>query len=675
MGLREDGLRVYGYWETLAHFIRIGWEDAEGKYNWAKSEEIIKGLAERGFNLYVTQFQKGYGFEAEARAREDTREVANLCHKHGMYVGGYLRWSTFVPETLKQEMPDCVERFATKTIYGQPSRYGASYWRFMPCPSSVEFLEYMEKHIAVAVEDIKVDAIFVDGIALRLEPFTCHCPRCYDGFREWLNNRYPTAEEQYKRFGFSGFDHVELPDARFGPVQVWVPAKLREPIAQEWMFFRCSLLAKLWKFIVDAAHKRNPECFVVGNTSLYPHLNVGSYSAVELQQIIHCGSDGLFTEEHEFNAAHLSDDDRLQGYFESGKKLRKYGKFMFAYNRPAMWDNAAFPMEARRRSMAHQMAFANDATGVYVPDGFKVGEWPQVDVSYHQFHRDNRELFHKTLPAHDVAMYYSDRTRALNCGTPIISNHLALDVLMRSHVPFGYVMAGDHSFISDYKAIILPEIECMSVDEVDTIVRYVNDGGGLVVVGANTGRLSELGLLHKKVISAALGLEWNASTAAFTARVGKGRVAFVPVLVAPEGTPTELAAKMSYTLPYYEVKPNTWHPPRNGDDLLNALKWVSRGFTFDILAPRTVMAEFAVQDKSGRYLVHLVNFDLKNDVGPFEIITNGLGKVKKVEVFSPDDPVPQAEVYDGDEPGQHAVGVEGFARYIVLAIDAKGPGK
>ena len=672
MRLREDGFRVYGFWEPLAHYIRLGAEDAQGHYEWGKSEEFIKGLKERGFNLLVTQFQKGYGFEAEARGREDTRQVARLCRKHGMYVGGYLRWSTFIPETLKQEMPDCVERFATKTIYGPPARYNAAYWRFMPCPSSVEFLEYLEKHIAVGVEEIKLDSIFVDGVALRLEPFTCHCPRCHDGFKEWLNSRYPTAEEQYKRFGFSGFDYVELPDPRFSPAQVWVGARLREPIAQEWMFFRCHLLEKIWKFIVEAAHKRNPNCFVVGNTSLYPHLNVASYSAVELQRLIHCGADGLFSEEHQFNAAHLTEDDRLQGYFESGKKLRKYGMFMFAYNRPPMLDNANFEMEARRRSMAHQMAFANDTTGVYVPDGFKVGEWPQVDVSYHLFHRDNRELFHKTHPAHDVAMYYSDRTRALNCGTPIITNHLALDVLMRAHVPFGYVMAGDHSRISDYRAIILPEIECMSAEEVNTIVRYVNDGGGLVVIGSNTGRLSELGLLHKKVLSAELGLDWSADTPAFTARVGKGRVAFVPVLVAPEGTPAELAAKAAQkTLPYFEVEPTDWHPPRNGDDLLNALKWTSGGFSFDVLAPRTTMVEFAVQEKSGRYLVHLVNFDLKNDVGPFEIITNGLGKVTRAEVFSPDEFCPDAQICQPDGPGQGSIRVESFRRYIIVAIDTE----
>jgi len=672
MGLKEDGIRTLGVWEPLAHEIRLGRgadRDLEKDYQWTNSEKFVRGLKDRGFNLLITQFEKGYGLKAEAKGRQDTKRLVQICRKHGMYIGGYFRYSTFIPETIKQEIPDCVERFADATIYGPPSRYNDQYWRFMPCPSSNEFLEYFDKFIAIGVEEIHLDAIFVDGVALRLEPFSCHCPRCHEGFRQWLQDRYPTPDEQFKRFGFTGFDYVELPDPRFSPVRVWVNPILHEPIAQEWLFFRCHLLEKIWKFIVDAVHRRDPDCFVLGNTSLYPHLNIGSYSAVELARIFRCGSEGLFSEEHQYSAAHLSDDDYLQGYFESAKKCRRHGISMFAYNCSGLLTGQPLDPEATRRSMAHQMAFTNDSTGVYAGQIADDG-WPQPDTNYHFFHRDHRELFTSNKPAHDLAMYCSDRTRALNCGTPIVTDHLALDTLMRSHVPFGYLMAEDHADVFDYRAIILPEIECMTVEELETIVRYVKQGGGLVIISANTGRQNELGRLHQQTLSDRLGLEFKADTPAFTARLGKGRVAYVPMLVAPEGTPKELVAKAAKkTLPYFELEPPDWHGPRNADDLLNAVKWASQGFSFEVLVPRTTVVEFAVKNDSPRYLVHLVNFDLKSDVGPFEIITHGLGKVSKVQVFSPDEQTPKSKVCDADGPGQCCIQVGGFHRYIIVAIN------
>ena len=77
MGLREEGLRVFGSWEPLAHHLQGGGASrgVEAAYAWVHTEEFIKGLKDRGFNLYITHFSKGYGIEAAAPERENPRTV------------------------------------------------------------------------------------------------------------------------------------------------------------------------------------------------------------------------------------------------------------------------------------------------------------------------------------------------------------------------------------------------------------------------------------------------------------------------------------------------------------------------------------------------------------------------------------------------------------------------
>ena len=62
MGLREEGLRAFGSWEPLAHRIRSGGaaERVQDAYDWEHTEEFIRGLKERGFNLFITHFSKGW---------------------------------------------------------------------------------------------------------------------------------------------------------------------------------------------------------------------------------------------------------------------------------------------------------------------------------------------------------------------------------------------------------------------------------------------------------------------------------------------------------------------------------------------------------------------------------------------------------------------------------------
>ena len=664
-GLREQGLRAFGAWEPLSFRLRSGPESATGRteddYAWEHTEEFIKGLKERGFNLFITHFSKGRGITAEAEEREDTRTIARICHKHGLYVGGYIRYSTFIPETFKLDDPDCVAHMAAVGSKGLP-RYAHQYWRYMPCPSSPEFMEYLDKLIGIGIEDIGIDCLHVDGVALEPEPYACHCPRCEAAFRAWVKQRYPTAKAQKARFGFAPLDYVEIPDVSiYEPMAQPVPI-IGDPVAQEWMFFRCQLLTKIWKFIVNAARSRKPDCLVQGNACFCPDLNPFWFFAKDLAQLAGAGNDGFFTEEGLM--PELYGDGRLHGHFETFKKLRGMGLQVFTYN----FEPDATPItdpERLKRAMAHQMAFNLDSVGVHMgkTDGDK---WPTVAPEYMAFHRDCRHLFRDAVQAHDVALYFSERNYALNSGTPMVTQNLARDVMMRGHVPFGYLLAERRDEMGKFRAMVLPELESLTDSEASDIAAYVRGGGGLLVLGSSTGRYDEYRRLRRKnALASGLGVGWDDASSAFTARVGKGRVAFVPQLQSPDGTPAELLkADLAQKNRFSILRPQLWRPPLNAADMLERLEWASGGYRFDVLAPNAVVVEFARQSARERYLIHLVNYDLGREVGPFEI--NCHVPVRSVRAFTPDGKSPKVRL--GSAKSKPSIQVDGFERYLILTV-------
>ena len=670
MGLREEGLRVFGSWEPLAHHLQGGGASrgAEAAYAWVHTEEFIKGLRDRGLNLYITHFSKGYGIEAEADDREDTRRVADLCHKHGLYVGGYMRYSTFIPNTLRQEVPDCVERFGGVTAQGTHPRYGThQYWRYTPCPTSTAWLEYLDRLIEIGVNDIGLDCLHVDGLGLELAPDHCHCPRCRDGFRQWLRGRYPSAQAQKERLGFAGVDCVDPPEYTMSPHRLMLSPILGDPLGQQWAFYRCHLLGRIWAFLVDAVHKRNPQCLIQGNAHLYPYANNVWFQGMMIAELERAGGDGLFSEESD--APNLTDDGRVHGYFETFKKLRQRGLRIFAYCREPVTHAPCTEPERLKRAMAHHMAFNLDSAGVLV-DPMVPGMWPATVPEYMAFHRDRRDLFADVRQAHDVAIYYSEQTKALNSGVPVATQTMVRDVLMRGHVPFGYLLGHRHQDMVNYRAIVLPQVECLSDAEIATIVAYVQNGGGLVVIGSATGRFNPVRRLRTTAtdrLCDALGPEWTDDTPAFCVHVGAGRVAFMPELMTPEGTAADLvdAAVTNADFCFY-LDPSGWRPALNGGDVLRRLRWAADGFRFVPVVPDTVVVEYVFQEPHARHLLHFVNFDLAHDVGAFQILCRD-AVPSRVAAFTPDGDPPAVAVRASD-PAPRWVSVGGFHRYLIVEI-------
>jgi hypothetical protein len=222
--------------------------------------------------------------------------------------------------------------------------------------------------------------------------------------------------------------------------------------------------------------------------------------------------------------------------------------------------------------------------------------------------------------------------------------------------------------MDEFRAMVLPEVESMSDAEAADIAAYVRGGGGLLVLGASTGRYNEFRRLRpslENALGSRLGVTWTDASSAFTARAGKGRVAFLPQLQSADGTPAELVkADLAQNNRYSILRPQLWRPPVNAPEMLQLLEWASGGYRFDVLVPSTVVVEFVRQPERRRYLIHLVNYDLARDVGPFEIECNV--PVRNARAFTPDGTPPKVRVCGGG--GSKAIQVEGFHRYLIVAV-------
>jgi hypothetical protein len=478
-------------------------------------------------------------------------------------------------------------------------------------------------------------------------------------FRGWLIERFPTADLQKARFGFSPLDYVEIPDITVYEPAGNPPAIISDPIAQEWMQFRCHQLTQVWKFIVNAARRRKPDCYVQGNATFCPNVNPFWVAAKNLAELAAAGNDGFFTEEG--MSPELYPDGRLHGYFETFKKLRRLGIQVFTYNTET-------EPEPLKRAMAHQMAFNLDSAGVSIGKKTDEGKWPATVPEYMAFHRDRRDLFAGVVQAHDVAIYYSERNYALNSGTPLATQHLARDVMMRGHLPFGYLLAERRSEMGEFRAVVLPEVESLSNEEAGDIAAYVDGGGGLLILGANTGRYDECRRLHRKnALASRLGVEWTDASSAFTARVGLGRVAFLPQLQSPEGTPAELvkAEQAASRREYLILRTELWRLPVNAVEMLQLLEWAADGYRFEVLVPNTVVVEFVWHPDRKSHLIHLVNYDLNREVGPFEIKCSTL--LRQAHAFTPDGKSPDVCI-ESTRSGQSILRIEGFHRYLIVEV-------
>ena len=94
-----------------------------------------------------------------------------------MKVDTYIQWNTMMYETFFAEEPRAKEWIQCDAL-GQPIMLTYGYqqsYRYRPCFSNQEYLDYLKRIVRYAVEEVKTDFIHFDNFDLNPEPDSCHC--------------------------------------------------------------------------------------------------------------------------------------------------------------------------------------------------------------------------------------------------------------------------------------------------------------------------------------------------------------------------------------------------------------------------------------------------------------------------------------------------------------------
>jgi len=628
-----------GTHEPYLFLVRRGGQ-CLGAYEYCQrqqSEQVIRRLKEQGVEVFHTHLYKGFGMAAEKPDMDETKRAAEIAHRCGMKVDTYIQWNTMMYETFFAEEPRAKD-WIQRDVKGLPIllTYGHQQsFRYRPCFANQEYLEYLKKIVRYAVEEVKTDFIHLDNFDLNPEPDSCHCPACVRAFRNFLKAKY-SSQKRRERFGFENVDFVNPPQwNRQNP-----PGKMEiifDPAIQEWIDYRCQLMADALRQMALYAKSLNPEVAIEIN----PHGITGGNRAWE-NGIDHARvlrwTEVFWTEEE--NPSGYFPDGRLISKMRSFKLAGAFNNILLAY----ISDNPV--------AMAECLAF-NQTLGYVGEDPL-----PPEMLKYIAFYRTNRELFAGTEDAANVAVLRSYPSITYHNARAQLSAILVEQALIQASIPFNLIFDEHLNDLSKYRVLILPDSECLSDEQLALIRRFVEDGGGLLVT-EQAGLYDEW--RRRRVQPGLRGLidtqapanEYEESVGAtdiptglpVRKEVGKGRVIYFPGVVFDGPLPEPESD--------FAISNRFWKRPKNWEDIVEGVHWAAKSeIPVRVSGPDFLVANLVEQRARQRILLHLVNYNSKQvPVIPSVDVKCRLpqGKTaKEVKVYSPDADAPGTLSFDAE---------------------------
>jgi hypothetical protein len=588
-----------GSHEPYIFVIRRGGQslNARQDYDWNQGEELIRQLHEQGIEMFHTHLYKGFGLAAEKPEMEDARRTAAIAHRYGMKVDSYIQWNCMMYETFFAEEPrarDWIQRdisgLPILLVYGYQQSY-----RYRPCFTHQEYLDYLKKIVRFAVEEVKTDFIHFDNFDLNPEPDSCHCPACVEGFRAFLRAKYSPPKRR-ERFGFENVDYVNPPQwNRQNPPEKM--AIIFDPAIQEWIDFRCQVMADALRQMAEFARSLDPQVAIEINPHGITGGNRAWESAIDHARLL-TSTDVFWTEEGN-PCAYLA-DGRLISKIRSYKLARAFHNILLAY----IADNPV--------AMAECLAF-NQTLGFA-----GTAPIPPAMLEHVAFYRKNRELYLGAEDAAAVGVLRSHASLTYHHARAQLSAILTEQALIQSRIPFHLIFDEPLPDLSKLRVLILPDSECLSDEQLASIRAFVENGGGLVVIG-QAGLYDEWRRLRPEPglkglaegQSAAPDYEEEVREGAAPSgpvrrsQAGKGRVVYIPGV--------EYDGPLPAAEPYFNISNRYWKRPKNWEQIVDAIRWVeNHAPLLQVSGPDFLVANLVEQQGRQRRLIHLVNYDARN---------------------------------------------------------------
>ena len=681
--LEKEGLCFVGCWEILAwrrySGIATTWEEED--YAFEHSQEFINDVKALGCNAVVLPYDCSHGEEFNEEQVQLTKRFIELLHKNGLKAGTYFRQDIIWMETLSKKELDELDGCFQVDYNGLLIQPFGSAARNI-CYHHQGALNRFRRHVSRAITDLKTDILHLDGMIIGgHEGDGCRCAKCRDDFRAFLVGRYGHDRKLAEsRFGHPFLEKMEVPD-RSAPFD----SGASRPHWCEWIAFRCLWTSRIMSEVALLAKELNPEVMIEINNAL---------PAVRENAALLTGQDvigtGFYTD------ASWSEDAYGPRLHENGLMIQRIRQFKLCRAAGTFGLTYMHEKDERllRQNLAHTAAFNMGNIGC-------IGFPPHMNFSnrynvhfetkcrFMRWLNDNREYFRGTVSDAGIAVWRARENMAISGKLAYAAAMRMEQLLIETCRGFDIVFEEDVKVLEKYDLVIVPNMECMSLRQIEGLLKYVEKGGS-ILVGQDSGQYD---LWHRRriepcwsvlfggksarnvsadaVAEGIAGVFVSAGTRGASDRItrvtyGKGRAVYMPQVVDPATQPSLMKAdgSMDCGLDY-----TNWVVPEKAKEIGRAIDWLLFGKqAFTVNAKRGMLTEFLVQDNKKRRIVHLVNLGHK----PQERCTLDIRipGIDSIDVISP--PTDMPAKWRTRKKGQETqVFLDRIDTYAVVLIEQK----
>ena len=479
---------AWGGWEPPEMYVRAGSLSGgvNGRALWAPkwwdylhSEEHVREMASMGINLITTHYYKGFGLEAEAEEMQRTRELVEICHAHGIHVLGYCQQTSVYPETLLDEIPELRDHVQYDPLGNLRYYGGGGYYRWQGDQSSDVFIGYLKRVITHGLTEIGLDGVEWDGTV-----YNCHCERCRETFRGWLDENY--AGRAHELFGLQHFKHALTPPQIAGS----------DPMYQAWLHYRVDMMHKRLREL--NAHAKSVKEDAIFAT--YPHTpQFGRPARDRTMPPVADYMDLATSETHEM--PRVEEDGRLIGSVRHIKQCSAMGVPTFVTSWIIYEGGYRAPENAQevKLSIAESACYGGHpfpATWANRPWGregktlYLSPERGPALRQYMRFFADNEALYAGSQSLANVAVLYSTPSTDFDRDGSLPSLQGLEQVMLQHQIPWEIIFNDDNLVANQCALICVPNQRLLSDETVATLRAHLDNGGSLLLTG-EPGRFDE----------------------------------------------------------------------------------------------------------------------------------------------------------------------------------------
>jgi len=469
-------------------------------------------------------------------------------------------------------------------------------------PSYIQYFKGVIKLVAVGGHD----GAYIDWT--KVHGGTCYCDHSKNAFRKYLKEKVP-ADYLRERYGIMDVSKVEPPINN--TMALW----------REWLQFRSWSLTDYQRQIREAARTINPNFVLSGNINGGAYGNM-AYTNGDDMEMMGTIEDFFYSEiQHGLKSVPRT---------ENGTKISNSGPLKFlaaAAKQKPVWMYCIQPSHPKPIPNENALfnliklnigeAFANHNTFSVVRESFGKPISPKVhdgaEQIYAFFKENENNLVGAKLAANigifcSINQFYSDEFSYFNPASRVLADN-----------GIAHVMTVERDFsveeLNKYEVLVLPYVPLMSDFQIAEFKKYVQNGGGLVVMGLSSLK-DEFGRRRDNLgLSDILGFDLQDTPIEMIQKeVGKGRIAFIPLNVLPVGKGDTRNTPLPDDHMMYGQGKFPLRVKGAFDSLPAAVEWAAAGkLSAKMTGPYTVEMTTMEQISNNLQAIHLVNYNMNLD--------------------------------------------------------------